>query len=85
MRVSTMVIARSFKLPPDAPHDEVEKFKIACETYFEADLKRYVVLGWHIAPDWKLQLEDGMHLHKFRGRPIVQIDDNGDPVVGEGK
>jgi hypothetical protein len=43
------------------------------------------VLGWHIAPDWKLQREDGMHLHKFRGRPIVQIDDNGDPVVGGGK
>jgi hypothetical protein len=75
-----MVIVRSFTLERDAPHDEVVKFKIAAETYFEADLKRYVVLGWHIAPSWELELEDGMHLYKYRGRPIVQVDSNGDPV-----
>ncbi len=80
MKASPMVIVRSFKLARDTPHDEVVKFKIACETYFEADLKRYVVLGWHIAPSWELELEDGMHLYRYRGRPIVQVDSNGDPV-----
>lgn len=80
MNAGQMVIVRSFKLPPDMPHDEVVKFKIAAETYFEADLRRYVVLGWHIAPSWELELEDGMHLYRYRGRPIVQVDSNGDPV-----
>ena len=80
MKVSPMVIARSFKLERDAPHDEVVKYKIAAETYFEADLQRYVVLGWHIAPNWEQELEDGMHLYRYRGRPIVQVDSNGDPV-----
>lgn len=80
MNAGQMVIVRSFKLDCDAPHDEVVKFKIAAETYFEADLRRYVVLGWHIAPSWELELEDGMHLYRYRGRPIVRVDSNGDPV-----
>lgn len=80
MKVSPMVIVRSFKLERDAPQDEVLNYKLAAETYFEADLQRYVVLGWHIAPSWELELEDGMHLYRYRGRPIVQVDSNGDPV-----
>jgi hypothetical protein len=81
MKVSTMSIVLSFKVAPDAPHDEVLSYKIACEASFEDVLKRHVVCGWRIAPQWKCELQDGMHLHRFRGRPIVQVDDNGDPVV----
>lgn len=80
MKVSPMVIARAFKLERDAPHDEVVKLKAACETSFEADLQRYVVLGWYIAPSWEQKLKDGMYFYKYRGRPIVQVDSNGDPV-----
>lgn len=80
MKTGSMVIVRSFKLPPDASHDKVVEFKIACKAYFEADLRRYVVLGWYRAPSWELTLDDGMHLYKYRGRPIVQVDNNGDPV-----
>jgi hypothetical protein len=81
MKASTMSIVRSFKVAPDAPHDEVLSYKIACEASLEAALKRYVVCGWRIAPQWGCELQDGMHLYRFRGRPIVQVDDNGDPVV----
>jgi hypothetical protein len=81
MKASTISIVRSFKVAPDAPHDEVLSYKIACEASFEDVLKRYVVWGWRVAPQWECELQDGEHLHTFRGRPIVQVDDNGDPVV----